>query len=79
MDLSQHSLHDRHQGYLRNKQSEELLQEVTDLSDLSPNKLESCRFLLEVNFTELASSNLEAQRYSILAMNTALTVRSQAA
>jgi hypothetical protein len=69
-------LHDRRQGYLRNKQLEDLLQENTELSGLSPNKVpESCQFLLEVNFTNLTSSHLETQRYWTLAMNAALTAR----
>ncbi len=70
------SLHNRRQGYLRNKQSEDLLQEITKLSDLSPNEVpESCQFLLEVNFTDLTSSHLETQRYWTLAMKAALTAR----
>jgi hypothetical protein len=70
------SLHDRWQGYLRNKQLEDLLQEITKLLDLSPDKvLESCQFFLEVNFTDLTSSHLETQRYWTLAMNAALTAR----
>ena len=70
------SLHDRRQGYLCNKQSEDLLQEITELSDLSPDQVpESCQFLLEVNFTDLTSSHLETQRYWTLAMNAALTAR----
>jgi hypothetical protein len=52
------------------------LQEITKLSDLSPDKVpESCRFLLEVNFTDLTSSHLETQQYWTLAMNAALTAR----
>jgi hypothetical protein len=52
------------------------LKEITELSDLSPDKVpESCRFLLEVNFTELTSSHLETQWYWTLAMNAALTAR----
>ncbi len=70
------SLHDRRQGYLHNKQLEDLLQEITELSDLSPDEVpESCRSLLEVNFTDLTSSHLETQRYWTLAMNAALTAR----
>ncbi len=70
------SLHNRRQGYLHNKQSEDLLQEITELSGLSPNEVpESCQFLLEVNFTDLTSSHLETQRYWTLAMNAALTAR----
>ncbi len=70
------SLHNRQQGYLRNKQLEDLLQEITKLSDLSPDEVpESCQFLLEVNFTNLTPSHLETQRYWTLAMNTELTAR----
>jgi hypothetical protein len=70
------SLHDRGQRYLRNKQLEYLLQEITELSDFSPNKVpESCQFFLEVNFTDLTSSHLVTQRYWTLAMNAALTAR----
>ncbi len=67
------SLHDKCQGYLHNKQFEDLLREVLDLSDLSPGNIpESCRFLLEINFTDLASTCLETQRYWTLAVNAAL-------
>jgi hypothetical protein len=70
------SLHDRRQGYLHNKQLEDLLQEITKLSDLSPNEVpESCRFLLEVNFTDLTFSHLETRQYWTLAMNAALIAR----
>jgi hypothetical protein len=70
------ALHNRRQGYLHNKQFEDLLQEITKLSDLSLDKVpESCRFLLEVNFRDLATSHLETQRYWTLAMNAALTAR----
>jgi hypothetical protein len=68
------SLHDKRQGYLRNKRSEELLQEITELSELSPNEVpEGSRFLLKVNFTELTSAHLETQHYWTMAVNAALT------
>jgi hypothetical protein len=39
------SLHDKRQGYLHNKQLEDLLREILNLSDLSPKDvLESCKF-----------------------------------
>jgi hypothetical protein len=70
------SLHNKHQGYLWNKQLEDLLQEITKLSELSPNKVpDNCRFLLEVNFTELTTSHLETQQYWTLEMNAALTAQ----
>jgi hypothetical protein len=56
------SLHNKRQGYLRNKQLEDLLWEILDLSDLSPEDVpESCRFLLDINFTDLASTCLETK------------------
>ncbi len=70
------SLHDKHQGYLRNKQLEDLLQEIAKLSELSPDKVpDNCQFLLEANFTELTTSHLETQQYWTLAMNAALTAQ----
>jgi hypothetical protein len=45
-------LHDKHQGYLHNKKSEELMKEMESLADLAPEEVpESSRFLLEINFT----------------------------
>jgi hypothetical protein len=58
------SLHNKQQGYLQNKRLEDLLQEILELSELSPDKVpEGSRFLLEVNFTELTSSHLKTQHY----------------
>jgi hypothetical protein len=48
------SLHDRHQGYLHNRQLEDLLQEINKLSELGPEEVpENCQYLLEINFTNL--------------------------
>jgi hypothetical protein len=70
------SLHDKRQGYLHTKQSEDLVQEITELLELSPDEVpKNCRFLLEVNFTKLTSSHLETQQYWTLAMNAALAAR----
>jgi hypothetical protein len=70
------SLHNTRQGYLRNKRLEDLLQEISELLKLSPDKVpEGSRFLLEVNFTELTSYHLETQRYWTLAVNAALTAK----
>jgi hypothetical protein len=54
----------------------DLLWEIAVLSDLSPNDVpESCRFLLEINFTDLTSTRLKTQQYWTLAVNVALTVQ----
>jgi hypothetical protein len=56
------SLHNRRQGYLCNKQAADLLREIQELLELSPNKVpEGSRFLLESNFTELTRSHIETQ------------------
>jgi hypothetical protein len=55
---------------------EELLQEILELLELSPDKVpEGSRFLLKVNFTELASSHPKTQRYWTLAVNAVLTAK----
>ena len=70
------SLHNKQQGYLRHKRLEDLLQEILELSELSPDEVpEGSRFLLEVNFTELASSHPKTQHYWTLAVNAALTAK----
>ncbi len=49
-------LHNKRQGYLHNKQAADLLREIQELSELSPNKVpESSHFILEINFIELTS------------------------
>jgi hypothetical protein len=75
------SLHNKHQGYLRNKQAALLLQEIESLADLSPDEVpETSRFLLEINFTELTRSHIETQKYWVLAVNaTILAVRKERA
>jgi hypothetical protein len=46
------SLHNKKHGYLRNKQSEDLLQDIAALSNISPEDIpDNCQFLLEFNFT----------------------------
>ncbi len=70
------SLHDKHHGYLWNKQPESLLQTITELSDLGPEEVpNNSRFLLEFNFIELTKAHLETQQYWTLAVNAALTAR----
>jgi hypothetical protein len=44
------SLHNKNQGYLHNKRSEELMKEMESLADLAPEEVpETSRFLLEIN------------------------------
>jgi hypothetical protein len=72
------SLHNKKHGYLRNKQLEDLLQDIAALSDISPKDIpDNCRFLLEFNLTELTTAHLETQRYWTLAMDAAIATRHQ--
>jgi hypothetical protein len=67
------SLHDKRQGYLHNKRSEELMKEMESLADLAPEEVpEASRFLLEINFTELLKYHIETQKYWTLAVNATL-------
>ena len=67
------SLHDRTQGYLRNKRSDEILHLVNELSEVSPEEIpENSRFLLEINFSELKNAHLETQTYWTIAMEAAI-------
>jgi hypothetical protein len=57
-------LHDKCQGYLHNKKSEELMKEMESLVDLAPEEVpESSRFLFKINFTELSRYHIETQKY----------------
>ena len=70
------SLHDKTQGYLRNKKADEILQIINEFAEVSPEEIPNdCRFLLEINFTELANSHLETQTYWTLAMDTAIKAK----
>jgi len=67
------SLHDRIQGYLRNKKADEILHIINELSEVTPEEIpEDSRFLLEINFSELKKSHLETQTYWTLAMDAAI-------
>jgi hypothetical protein len=72
------SLHNKKHGYFRNKQLEDLLQDIAALSDISQEDIpDNCRFLLEFNFTKLTAAHLETQRYWTLAMDAAIAARHQ--
>ena len=70
------SLHDKTQGYLRNKTADDLLQIINEFSEVAPEEIpEDSRFLLEINFTDLAKSHIETQTYWTLAMDAAITAK----
>ena len=70
------SLHDKTQGYLRNKKADELLQIINEFSEVAPEDIpEDSRFLLEINFTDLTKSHLETQTYWTLAMDAAIIAK----
>ncbi len=70
------SLHDKINGYLHKKKSEEILLELESLAGTAPEDvpLES-QFLLEINFSELSKFHTKSQKYWILAVNAALTAK----
>ncbi len=71
-------LHDKCQGYLHNKKSEELTKEMESLVDLAPEEVpESSRFLLKINFTELSRYHIETQKYWTLAVNPTLVAQNR--
>jgi hypothetical protein len=72
------SLHDKTNGYLYKKTSDEI---VLKLETLAGTALEDVPaesiFLLEVNFSNLTKSHIKLQKYWILAVNAALTAQQQ--
>jgi hypothetical protein len=70
------SLHDKINGYLHKKKSEEIVLELESLAGTAPEEVPAERqFLLEINFSNLTKSHIESQKYWILAVNTALTAQ----
>ncbi len=70
------SLHNNRNGYLHNKKAEEIALELESLAGLAPEDVPAeSRFLLEINFGDLNKSNVETQKYWILAINAALTAQ----
>jgi len=68
------SLHDKRKGYLHKKKVEEIALELGSLEVLAPEDVPAeSRFLLEIDFNDLNKSNVDSQKYWILAINTALT------
>ncbi len=67
------SLHNKRNGYLHKKKAEEIALELELLAGLAPEDVPTnSQFLLEINFSDLNKSNLESQKYWILAINAAL-------
>jgi len=67
------SLHNKRNGYLHKKKAEEIALELESLAGLAPEDVPTnSRFLLEINFSDLNKSNLESQKYWILAIYAAL-------
>ena len=70
------SLHNNRNGYLHKKKADEIALELESLAGLAPEDVPAeSRFLLEINFSDLNKSNVETQKYWILAINTALTAQ----
>jgi hypothetical protein len=70
------SLHDRTHGYLHNKKANKIMQQLNVLSDLATEDVpKASQFLLKINFSELSTSNLETQKYWMLAVDVALKAK----
>ncbi len=67
-------LHNKRQGYIHNKQLEDLLQEIKLMSSLTL-ALRKFPRALEINFTELTSSHIKTQTYWTLAVQAALMAK----
>ncbi len=70
------SLHDMTHGYIHNKKADKIMQQLNILLDLAPEDVPEARqFLLKINFSELSTSNLETQKYWMLAVDAALKAK----
>ena len=66
------TLHDRTNGYLRNKTAEDLAEEIHRLAELQPEDVPAdCIFLLEVDSGKLTKEHVETQAYWVVAMKAA--------
>ncbi len=62
--------------YLHNKKANEIMRQLNVLLDLAPENVpKASQFLLEINFSELSTSNLETQKYWTLAVDAALKAK----
>jgi hypothetical protein len=70
------SLHNKINGYLHKKKSEEIALELELLAGIALEDVPvESQFLLEINFSELFKSHIKSQKYWILAINAALTAQ----
>jgi len=70
------SLHDKRNGYLHKMKVDEIALELESLAGLAPEDVPTeSQFLLEINFNDLNKSNVESQKYWILAIYAALTAQ----
>jgi hypothetical protein len=70
------SLHDKINGYLHKKKSEEIMLELESLAGIAPEDVPAeSLFLLEINFSKLSKFHIKSQKYWILAVNAALTAK----
>ena len=68
------SLYDKINDYPHKKKSEEIGLKLELLAGIAPEDVPAeSQFLLEINFNYLNKSNVELQKYWILAINAALT------
>ena len=66
------SLHDKSNGYLRNKTAEELAEEIHRLAKLQPEDLPTeSKFLLEIDSGKLIKEHVETQAYWVIAVKAA--------
>ena len=57
------SLHDNRHGYLLKKKADEIALELGSLAGIAPEDVPAeCRFLLEINFSDLSNSTIETQQ-----------------
>jgi hypothetical protein len=70
------SLHDKTNGYLHKKTSDEIALKLESLAGTALEDVPSeSEFSLEINFSNLTKSPIESQKYWILAVNAALTAQ----
>jgi hypothetical protein len=70
------SLHDKTNGYLDKKMSDEIALKLESLAGTALEDVPAeSNFLLEFNFSNLTKSHIKSQKYWILVVNAALTAQ----